>query len=131
MPKTLFVCSGNVARSQMAEAFYNHFTGTSDAYSAGTNFQTPKLYPRIPLEICQLMAEKGIDVSAQGLKTIDESFVEAADRIFIMCERKHCPSFLAESEKAVYWRVEDPYKMSMQEMRAIRDQIKSKVKSLT
>lgn len=39
MAKILFICSGNVGRSQAAEGFYNHFTHSNDASSAGTNPQ--------------------------------------------------------------------------------------------
>ena len=97
MTKILFVCSGNVGRSQMAEAYYNHFTKSNDAYSAGTNPKTPQLYPKMPDEICQIMAEEGIDVSNQKVKTIEEHFVEEAERIFVMCEKECCPNFLVNS----------------------------------
>lgn len=130
MAKILFVCSGNVARSQMAEAFYNHFTKSNDAYSAGTNPKTPILYQRMPDELCQLMSEEGIDVSKHKVKTIDEQFVENAECIFVMCERECCPDFLKNSNKVTYWEIEDPYEMTLDEMRKIRDKIKVNVKSI-
>jgi arsenate reductase (thioredoxin) len=130
MTKTLFVCSGNVGRSQMAEAYYNHFSQSSKAYSAGTNPKTPQLYPKMPDEICQIMAEEGIDVSHQKVKTIDEHFVDEFERIFVMCEKECCPDFLTNSNKITYWQIEDPYQMSLDDMRKIRDQIKVKVQSI-
>ena len=130
MSKTLFICLGNVDRSQMAEAFYNHFTRSSDASSAGLIQKTPKLYPRLPDDICNVMAEQGIDVSNQKVKTVNEDMVNAAERIFVMCEKEHCPDYLLKSSKAVFWQVEDPYKKSFDELRSIRDEIKAKVKSV-
>lgn len=130
MTRILFVCSGNVARSQMAEAFYNHFTKSRDACSAGTNSKTPLLYPKIPDEICQLMLEDGIDVSKQKVKVVDENLVKEARLIFVMCEKERCPDFLTSSDKVIYWPIEDPYRMSLEDMRKIRDEIKVKVQSL-
>jgi arsenate reductase len=130
MKKILFVCSGNVARSQMAEAFYNHLTNSKEAYSAGTNKDTPRLYPKIPEMICQVMQEKGIDVSNQKVKTITELFVEEAEQIFVMCNTRFWPNYLLNtSDKTKYWEIEDPYHMGINNIRKIRDHIERKVKS--
>jgi len=130
MKKILFVCSGNVGRSQMAEAFYNYFTKSKNAFSAGTDPNTPKSYLKMPHEICQIMLEEGIDVSNQKIKTINEHFVEDAKIIYIMCEKECCPDFLINSNKIIYWKIKDPFKTSLDEMKKIRDQIKIKVKSI-
>jgi len=130
MTKTLFVCSGNVGRSQMAEGFYNYFTDSQEAYSAGTDPTTPKKYPKLPDAICQIMLEEGIDVRHQKVKTINEHFVENAEQIFVMCEKEHCPDFLINSSKTKFWQIADPYKMGLDEMKQIRDQIKAKVRSI-
>lgn len=114
----------------MAEAFYNQFTKSNKASSAGTDPNTPKKYPRIPEEICQIMLEEGIDVSHQKIKTINKHFVEGAERIFVMCEKGCCPDFLINSNKVIYWQIEDPYQKSLDSMRKIRDQIKDKVQSI-
>ena len=130
MKKILFVCSGNVGRSQMAEAFYNSFTKSKNAFSAGTDPNTPKKYPKMPDEICQIMKEENIDVSHQKVKLINRDFVDEAERIFVMCGKDLCPDFLIHSDKVIYWQIEDPYQMSINDMRKIRDQIKVKVQSI-
>ena len=130
MTKILFICSGNVGRSQMAEAFYNNLTKSKNAFSAGTNPNTPTKYPKIPDEIFQIMKEENIDVSHQKVKLINRHFVDEAERIFVMCKKDLCPDFLTKSDKVIYWKIEDPYQMSIDDMRKIRDQIKVKVQSI-
>jgi protein-tyrosine-phosphatase len=130
MTKILFVCSGNVGRSQMAEAFYNHYTKSKNASSAGISRSTPRLYPNLPLEIFQVMKEEGIDVSEQMAKTLTKGMVDNADRIFVMCEREICPDFLLNSRKTAFWQIEDPHKMGMGDIRKVRDEVKSKVISI-
>ena len=130
MTKILFVCSGNVGRSQIAEAFYNYFTNSKNAFSAGIDPNTPIKYPKMPDEICQIMSEENIDVGNQKVKLIDKHFVNEAEKIFVMCKKEYCPDFLINSDKVTYWKIEDPYKMSIDNMKKIRDQIKVKVKSI-
>lgn len=130
MAKVLFVCLGNVARSQMAEAFYNNYTNSEYAYSAGTDPTTPKKYPKIPDIICQAMLEENIDISHNKVKTVNKKLVEEADYIFVMCEKEECPDFLVDSPKVTYWDVEDPYLMGIEDLRKIRDEIKAKVLSI-
>ncbi len=128
--KILFVCHGNVGRSQMAEAYYNFFSKTEDAFSAGTDPTTPERYPAPAQKIIDVMSEEGIDVSNKKVSLIKESDVEIADKIYVICDRSLCPDFLAESEKATFWEIEDPYKMDVDDTRNIRDQIKVKVQEL-
>ena len=68
MKKILFICAGNVARSQMAEAFYNYFTDSLDAISAGVLDFTPAKYGHPIPEVVEVMQEEGIDVSQKKSK---------------------------------------------------------------
>jgi len=131
MVKILFVCSGNVGRSQMAEAYYNHFTHSHDAVSAGTKQDTPQKYPKLPYEVVALMNEEDIDVSKNKVKLVNEDMINDADKIIVMCDKNQCPGFLLKSKKAVFWEVKDPHHMPIDEMRKIRDIIKTKVLSIT
>ena len=130
MAKILFVCSGNVGRSQMAEAFYNQLTKSQNAFSAGIDPNTPLKYPEIPSQVRLVMAEEEIDVSRQKVKLINRCQVGRAAQIFVMCQKEDCPAFLINSGKVVYWQIEDPYQLSLDDLRRIRDQIKVKIESI-
>lgn len=130
MKKILFVCSGNVGRSQMAEGYYNHLTQTHDATSAGIDPSTPAKYPQLPDYICEIMAEEGIDVSHQQVKLITEHMTREAEEVFVMCPRESCPDYLVQSNKVTYWQIEDPFETNSDKLRKIRDQIKKKIRSI-
>jgi len=129
--KILFMCVANSARSQMAEGlakriFGNHF----DIHSAGSN---PKgLNPFSS----QVMNEKGINISNQTSKTVDQlpkSFVENLDIVITLCKEEVCPIFLTSALK-LHWSFEDPAQEGLAEsellnrFREIRDQIELKIK---
>ncbi|MBW2969594.1 arsenate reductase ArsC [Candidatus Woesearchaeota archaeon] len=126
--KVLFICHANVGRSQMAEAYYNHLTKSNDAFSAGVEDYSKK-YPVLPKLLVDLMAEEGIDISAQKPKPLNEKMVVVSDRVFVLCSKDECPSYLF-SDKTVFWDVVDPHHMSVEDTRKIRDLIKSKVLSI-
>ena len=130
MVKILFVCSGNVGRSQMAEAYYNHFTKSRNASSAGTDSETPKKYSALPHEIIMLMKEESVDVSKNKVKLINDEMIKNADKIMVMCEKNKCPEMIIGAEKTTFWEVTDPYKAKIDDMRKIRNIIKAKVLSL-
>lgn len=128
--KVLFVCAGNIARSQMAEAFYNHFTNSRDAWSAGVYDFTPREYPHPTREVIDIMKEEGIDISKNKVKTVTKDMVKKSDRVYVMCEKEKCPGFLLDSENVHFWNIEDPFGKSIEEMKRIRDLIKSSVRSI-
>ena len=130
MIKILFICFANVGRSQMAEAFYNHHTKSKDAFSAGTDPGAALRYQKLPDEICKIMEEEDIDISRQKVKLINQDMIKNAEQIFVLCKKEFCPDFLLKSDKAIYWKIEDPYQMSIDNMRKVRDEIKSKVLSV-
>ena len=128
--KILFVCAGNVARSQMAEAYYNHFTNSNDAFSAGVLDFTPTKYGHPTKEVVEVMKEEEIDVSQKIVKYITEKMVKESDKIFIMCKKEECPDFLLNSNKVNFWEVSDPFGTSLDNFKKIRDIVKSKVSSI-
>jgi len=130
MTKILFICSGNVGRSQIAEAYYNYYSHSSDAFSAGTDPTTPSRYTHPTKEIIQVMIEEGIDVSNQVVKTLEEKMLEGINSIYIMCKKEQCPDYLVNSTKVNFWNIEDPYKMDVIGTKKIRDQIKIMVKKI-
>jgi protein-tyrosine-phosphatase len=120
----LFVCKGNVARSQMAEALLKEVKPEYDVFSAGIQENTPKKYVYPSREVVQVMSEMGIDVSSQKVKTINQNFVSKADKIIYMCNPSELPSYLQDSPKLTYWRVVDPCETGLDTFRKVRDEIK-------
>lgn len=93
--RILFLCTGNSARSQMAEGLVNHFWGENwEAYSAGTH---PSGYVH-PLAV-EVMAELGIDISAYRSKSADELREVAFDRVVTVCDHaaQNCPAWLGQA----------------------------------
>lgn len=126
----LFVCLGNVARSQMAEAFYNTYTKSSDAKSAGVLDFTPAKYVHPVVEVVQVMKEEGIDVSNYLVKTITREMVDNVDKIYIMCKKEEYPEVLLAPGKAVFWQIPDPFGSSLQNYQQTKEAVKSKVLSI-
>lgn len=92
--RVLFLCTGNSARSQMAEGLVNHYLAdTWEAVSAGTR---PSKRVQ-PLAIVAL-AELGIDNSSQVPKSVELFRGHAFDVIITLCDdaAKTCPLWLAE-----------------------------------
>jgi ArsR family transcriptional regulator, arsenate/arsenite/antimonite-responsive transcriptional repressor / arsenate reductase (thioredoxin) len=102
--RVLFLCTGNSARSQIAEALLEHLSdGTIAARSAGSN---PKpLHPNA----VRVLRRRGIDISANHTKHVDELAAERFDAVVTLCDRVRevCPEFPAHPE-LVHWSVPDP-----------------------
>jgi protein-tyrosine-phosphatase/DNA-binding transcriptional ArsR family regulator len=103
-PRVLFLCTGNSARSQMAEALLVRMSdGTVDAASAGSH---PK--PLHPYAV-RAMRERGIDISANRSKHLAEFVPERFDLVVTLCDRVRevCPEFPSHPD-LVHWSVPDP-----------------------
>jgi protein-tyrosine-phosphatase/DNA-binding transcriptional ArsR family regulator len=102
--RVLFLCTGNSARSQMAEALlYERSARTIDAASAGSH---PKaLHPNA----VRVMVERGIDISGHGTTHVDEVTGTRFDQVVTLCDkvREICPEFPGEVV-AAHWSMADP-----------------------
>ena len=130
--KILFVCTGNSARSQMAEGFGRHFGQSRiEAYSAG--MEPSRLNPFA----VAVMQEKGIDISRQRSKAFEENLARRMDVVVTVCGNadEHCPVLPPEVKK-LHWPLEDPATARgtdpevLAKFRDIRDQIEVRVLEL-
>lgn len=126
--KVLFACVHNTGRSQMAEAFFRHLAdpAKAQALSGGTEGA-----PEMNASVLAAMKEVGIDMAAEGQhpKLVDLVALQAGDKAISMgCGVSlSCPRHLGPLED---WGLEDPKGRPMEEVRAIRDQVKAKVEAL-
>ena len=109
--KVLFVCSGNVFRSQIAEAFFREYTKKNHSGSAGVNARSLRHAGRALEEECplavRLMAEAGIDISKNRSKQLTKTAAKAADLIVSLTSADELPSYVKEDKKLMVWHVSD------------------------
>jgi protein-tyrosine-phosphatase len=125
MLKVIFACVHNAGRSQMAAAFFNQLADRrgAEAISAGTE---PGL--RVHPEVLAVMQEVGIDLSyAKPQKLTDDLAREAQLLITMGCGDK-CP--YVPGLRRDDWPLKDPKGLPIEEVRAIRDDIKWRVQAL-
>jgi arsenate reductase len=127
--RVLFVCTGNRARSQMAEGLLRYLAGGRfEVFSAGTE---PK---GLADETVQVMREIGIDVSGQRSQHVDEFAGQEFDCVVTVCDsaRQACPAFPGAGPR-LHWDVEDPADAEarglslIDSFRAARDELRRRV----
>lgn len=126
----LFICEANVGRGQMAEGYYNAFTGSKRAISAGVKNVIKKYGGKPAPEIIEIMREDNIDISSQYIKVFSIDMIDKVKHIIVLCEEHICPVQLINSPKTRVIPIQDPYDMSLHKAREIRDEIKELVKFL-
>ncbi len=127
--KILFVCEGNMMRSQMAEVFYNEFTGTSDAVSAGATAETKD---HISKRAIAAMDAVGYDVTNLKPKQLTEQMIDKAGRV-VYFPSDYMPEYVKQSSKSELWQVIDPHyhkEEGMPLVYEVRDEIRKKVEIL-
>ena len=122
----LFVCVENAGRSQMAEAFFRKFTESKfNVISAGTT-PSAKLNPIV----IEVMKEIGIDMTEQSPKTLSDSMISSSLKTVNMgcMDKESCPALFVKD--VIDWNIPDPKEKTIDQVREIRDQIKTEVLSL-
>lgn len=102
--RVLFVCTGNSARSQMAEAVLGRLGGADfEVYSAGTEPKGVNPYT------IRVLHDAGIDWSGARSKSVDEFAGQAFDYVITVCDRARqtCPVFPG-THNTMHWGLEDP-----------------------
>ena len=124
--KVLILCTGNSARSQMAEGLLRDIAGDRfDVVSAGTlaSFVRP--------QAIAVMAEIGIDISGHRSKCLDEFFGQSFDYVITVCDNANetCPIFPGRA-KRIHCSFDDPAEavgtvaIQLALFRRVRDEIK-------
>ena len=131
-PKVLFLCTGNSARSQMAEAFLRAYAGGHfDVHSAGLE---PK--GQILPDVLQVMKERGFTLDDQYSKGVEEYLgkVHFAHVITVCGDaEENCPTVFLNMGKHDHWPLDDPAKFNGNDeqrlafTRMVRDQIDRRV----
>jgi len=124
--KVLFVCIGNACRSQMAEAWANHFgKGRVQASSAG-------LYPlgSIAEDTYTVMSEKGIPLDGQWSKSLLGVVVAEMDVVVGMGCEVACPVPAGFEGRVVEWEIPDPFGRGIESFRNVRDMVERQVLGL-
>ena len=123
--RVLILCTGNSARSQMAEGLLRHMAGDRvEVSSAGT--RPGSVRP----EAVAVLAELGIDIRSHWSKHVDDFAGQPFDYVITVCDnaRESCPVFPAGTRR-IHWSFEDPAAAAgdephrLAEFRRIRDQI--------
>ncbi|MCA1605626.1 MAG: arsenate reductase ArsC [Acidobacteria bacterium] len=127
--RVLILCTGNSARSQMAEGLLRHDAGDHfEVFSAGIE----PSYVRPPA--IKAMSELEIDISSQRSKSVEEFSSEEFDYVITVCDNanEHCPLFPGNT-KRIHWSFEDPAAAAGDEaaqlevFRRVRDQIRGRL----
>ena len=128
--RVLILCTGNSARSQMAEGLLRHNAGDRfEVFSAGTK---PS---HVRPEAIAAMRELGIDISGHRSKSVDEFAAQEFDYVLTVCDnaKETCPIF-PRGALAIHRAFEDPAEVEGSEetrlaaFRRVRDEIREYLK---
>lgn len=121
VPSVLFLCVHNAGRSQMALGWFTHLAGDrAVAWSGGS-----EPGQSINAAAVAAMAEVGVDISRQFPKPWADEFLKAADVVVTMGCGDACP--LVPGKHYEDWDLDDPSGKSVEQVRPIRDEIRSRV----
>lgn len=128
----LFLCVANSARSQMAEGLARHvFKDRIAVLSAGSEPSTVNPYA------IEVMAELGIDISAQHSKSVNSIDPKSIGTVVTLCAEEVCPVFLGGAQR-LHWPTPDPASREslpresmLLRFRAARDAIQAQIHELS
>jgi arsenate reductase len=130
-PRVLIICTGNAARSQMAEGLLRHDAGDRfEVSSAG-------IYPSYVRTLAiQAMREVGIDISGHRSKSVEEFEDQDIDYVITVCDHANevCPTFPART-KRIHWSIPDPVSVwgddeaQLDAFRVARDDIRERLQN--
>ncbi|MEV4536522.1 arsenate reductase ArsC [Asanoa sp. NPDC049518] len=124
-PSVLFVCVHNAGRSQMAAGFLRHLAGDRVEVRSAGSAPADQINP----VAVEAMAEVGIDITDQRPKVLTPADSEASTVVITMGCGDVCPYFPGQVH--LDWELDDPAGQDIQAVRRIRDDIRTRVQSLT
>lgn len=127
--RVLILCTGNSARSQMAEGLLREMAG--DEYEVESAGVAPT---SVRPEAVIVMRELGIDITAQYSKSIDQFRDQEFDYVITVCDnaKEQCPVFPGNA-KRIHWSFDDPAAAEGDEharlavFRRVRDEIQERL----
>ena len=128
--RVLFLCTGNSARSQMAEGFLRILGGDAfEAFSAGTD---PK---GVNPWTVRTMQDADVDISGQTSKHLQQYLNDTFDFVITVCDRANesCPVFPGDAER-IHWSFDDPADPAVPEaqraklFQRVRDEIRTRIR---
>ena len=134
----LFLCRGNVARSQMAASLFQEFSDNGDKYtvkSAGTKLSEPEasiksLRPKTN-NVIESMQEIDVDISKKTREEVTPEMISWADKVFLVLNSKKdpIPEFVTDHSDVTVWETQDVKGRSIDFTRQVRDEINKSKKS--
>lgn len=129
----LILCTGNSARSQMAQGFLQSFDSNLTVRSAGT-----EPADRVNPHAIEAMKEVGVDISDHSPKMVDKYLDGQWDYVITVCDHANetCPAFLGKVRHRIHMGFEDPAAASgtpkevLNKFREVRDRIEQEFKRL-
>jgi arsenate reductase len=127
--KILILCTGNSARSQMAEGLLKSLDPNVEVYSAGTH-PSPQVNP----SAVRVMKEIGIDVSSSRPKNVSQFLKDSFDYVITVCDDadQNCPSFTGHVKHRLHIGFADPARAAgspeeiLVAFRTVRDEIRAR-----
>ncbi len=126
VPKILFLCVANAARSQIAEGLGHSILRDRAWIESAGSMPAGRVSPFA----IQVLRELGIDASGQRSKAIEDlpaDFLRNLDFVITLCEDEICPAFLTQGRK-LHWPYPDPG--GMDSYRRTRDGVKARLEEL-
>jgi arsenate reductase len=121
VPEVLFVCEQNAGRSQMAAVLTNALSGGAVHVRSAGSAPAHELNPAV----IQVMEELGLDLSEAFPKPLTDDVVQAADVVITMGCGDACPVY--PGTRYQDWDLTDPASLPLEQVRQIRDQIRTNV----
>jgi arsenate reductase len=131
--RVLILCTGNSARSQMAEGLFRHLAG--DRFEVASAGVAPS---HVRPEAIEVMRELDIDISGHRSKSVDEFLGQEFDYVITVCDNanEQCPVFPGKT-KRIHWSFEDPAAAPGDEaarlavFRRVRDELAARLQDFT